>query len=117
MRSATGFTVVELVVALLMLTIGILGLLTVAGPVSHVVEEGRYYSRVVSLASGQLERQLATGCDVASAGELGVSTDSIAWSVSTDASGARWVMVVVSGRTRFGTHVDTFTTVSDCWIR
>ena len=117
MKPTNGFTVVELVVALSLLTIGIVGLLTVAGRVSHVVEEGRYYSRVVSLASGQLEQQLANGCEVASAGELDANTDSIAWSLSTDASGALWMTVVVSGRTRVGTHVDTFTTVSDCWMQ
>jgi Tfp pilus assembly protein PilV len=116
MRSATGFTVVELVVALSLLTIGVLGLLTVAARVSRVVAEGQYYSRVGSLASGQLEQQLAIGCGAATAGELDASSASFAWTLSTDASGLRWMTVIVSGRTRVGTHVDTFTTVSDCWM-
>lgn len=116
MRSATGFTVVELVVALSLLTMGVLGLLTVAARVYRVVEEGQYYSRVGSLASGQLEQQLAIGCDAAAAGDPDANSAAVAWTLSTDESGVRWMTVVVSGRTRVGTHVDTFTTVLDCWM-
>jgi hypothetical protein len=116
-RAATGFTIVELMVAFSILTIGVLGLISVAARVFGLVEEGRYYGRIVSLASGQLEQQLALGCDTTLGGELDTRDALIRWSTATDASGARWMTVAVAGRTRLGTHVDTLAMVSGCSMR
>lgn len=114
MRAATGFTIVELMVAFSILAIGVLGLTSVAARVFYLVEDGRYDNRVVSLVSGQFEQQLAVGCDTSLASDLDASDPLITWSSAVDASGARWMTIVVAGRTRLGAHIDTLSRVSAC---
>jgi type IV pilus modification protein PilV len=113
-KSVAGFTILEVLIALLILAVGVLGLVSVAANASRLVAEGRYYSQAVAVASGQLERLHAAGCDANSTGELDEAEALVTWSASGDASTVRWVTVVVAGRTRVGEHADTFTTRPDC---
>ncbi len=114
MRSLAGFTLVELMVAFSILTIAVLGLLSVAVRVSHIVTEGRYYSHVAAVAFGQLEQLRPTGCGDAITGELDTGKELLNWFSAGNHEMGPWNAVVVEGRTILGTHADTLTTASQC---
>ena len=65
MTSERGFTIAEILVAILVLTIGLLGLVTTAGLVTRMIGQGQRYSEVSNFASERFELLRAQGCPAA----------------------------------------------------
>ena len=68
MTRERGFTTVEAMVAVLVLTVGLLGLVTNSAMVTRMVAGGRQTGAVAALAQQRLEQLRATGCAVQAAG-------------------------------------------------
>jgi prepilin-type N-terminal cleavage/methylation domain-containing protein len=106
-----GFTLVELMVAVLVLTVGLLGLLGAAASTIRVVGEGDRTVAAAYHAASRIDRLSALGCDNASNGADTVETIySIAWTVAGDAaSRVRPVMLTVQyPGTKGQVRADTF---------
>jgi len=69
MPGARGFTIVEAVVALLILNVGLLGLATTAGAVTRMIRQGRSATVAAALGSARIETVRAEGCSAAGGSE------------------------------------------------
>jgi prepilin-type N-terminal cleavage/methylation domain-containing protein len=101
----SGFSLVELLIALVLLTIGLLGLLSTTAAVTRMIGRARRLELDASFAGARLERARAAACAAPAPGmELkyrgGTLLDSLAWEFSDGGEG-HW-RVIVRARSRGG---------------
>jgi prepilin-type N-terminal cleavage/methylation domain-containing protein len=112
-----GFTLVELLIAMIVLTVGLLGLLGAAASTIRVMGEGDRTVAAAYHASGKIDELAALGCDNVTGGSATVEASyNLSWTVAGDASSqVRPLMLVaqypgVRGQVR----ADTFETGIPC---
>jgi len=117
LNADSGFTLVELMVAMLVLTVGLLGMLGAAATTIRVIGEGDRTVGAAYHASGRIDELTALGCDNVAAGTATVdAVYKLSWTVAGDAtSKVRPLMMVaeypgVKGQVR----ADTFETGIPC---
>lgn len=120
MNNARGFTVVEVVIAIVILSLGILGLVSTAAQVTRMVGQGARYSQAGALATERFEQLRATTCASMTSGSETRGGYYIRWSVSSSSSNdgvdSRQVILQVVSPTVQGSRsrTDNFTTVIPC---
>jgi prepilin-type N-terminal cleavage/methylation domain-containing protein len=62
MNAKRGFTIVEVLVAIIVLTVGLLGLVTTAALVTRMIGRGQRASVAAAFAGQRMERLRVTGC-------------------------------------------------------
>jgi prepilin-type N-terminal cleavage/methylation domain-containing protein len=62
MRARGGFTIVEVVVALMVVSVGVLGMLGTAALVTRMLARGRWVSSASQIAASRLERLRPAAC-------------------------------------------------------
>jgi len=80
MRGQLGMTIIEVLVALLVLTVGLLGTVAAAGAAARLIADGHRHTRLAAAATGILEELHDTGC-VATDGDRVVAPFEFAWTV------------------------------------
>ncbi len=105
-----GFTLVELVVAVTVLAVGLLGLSATAGVVASRMNAALLETRVTTRAQAALEGLLAGEPDVPSTGEAERGRLETSWLAS--GAGLREVRVVVEGRLAGSDAADTLVTLA-----
>ena len=108
-----GFTLVELVVAVMVLTIGILGLTATVGVVGRNMRVSYVETQVRARARAQMERLLAGNRDSLVSGDLQQQGSQVSWQVT--GIGPRQIWLVA--RKRMGQHevADTLATLVADW--
>jgi type IV pilus modification protein PilV len=110
-----GFTIIEVLVAVLVLAIGIIGLMTTAALVTRMIGQGERYSQASTMAAEQFEVFRSQRCASLAAGTATRGAFTLNWTVQNAAGGrARSVQVVVVSPTTRGTRADTFATTIGC---
>ncbi|PYO93168.1 MAG: hypothetical protein DMD62_10840 [Gemmatimonadetes bacterium] len=61
-KSKSGFTIIEVIIAIIVLTVGVLGLVTTAALVTRMIARGQRSAVASSFASRRLERQRIAAC-------------------------------------------------------
>lgn len=118
--SERGFTIVEVLVAVLILTVGLLGLASSAAMVTRMIGQGGMYSESATLAVQQAEilRSQSQRCAGLLDGSRAEGRYTIEWDVgaaTTTVSDAVEVHVFVTApRAGQAARVDTFTTLIPC---
>jgi prepilin-type N-terminal cleavage/methylation domain-containing protein len=92
-RNHRGFTLVELVVAILVITIGVIGLASTAGAVTRQMGGGRRMLIASSVARARLEWFAAQNCTTVTTGSATTRGIAETWTVT---QGARSVSVQLS---------------------
>ncbi|HVE78649.1 MAG TPA: prepilin-type N-terminal cleavage/methylation domain-containing protein [Gemmatimonadaceae bacterium] len=117
-----GFTLVELIVAIMVLSIGLLGLAGSAAVLTRQINGGARMTVAASVARDRFEVLRARPCNTlpgqsGSAVTRGISES---WRVTANTIGGRTasynVVNVVSWHTTKGSHTRTFTTLIPCAI-
>ncbi|HUQ83919.1 MAG TPA: prepilin-type N-terminal cleavage/methylation domain-containing protein [Gemmatimonadaceae bacterium] len=111
MRS--GFTLVELVVAIVILTIGLLALAATAGIVASHVGDGGRLTGAAHAARSVIDSLAGQPCARLTSGSSAPGGVVVSWAVSTDSSAAT-VNLTVGSRLRRGRRRDTFQAVVPC---
>lgn len=120
MSDRRGFTIIEVLVAVLVLTVGLLGLASGAATVTRMIGSGQAYSESAVLAGQQIEilRSQWRSCATMANGSTTKGMYQVQWVVSTPttaANPARRVSVMVTvPRAGQLARVDTFTTTIPC---
>jgi len=105
MKREQGFTLVEVIIAILVLTVGLLGLVTSAALVTRMIGRGQHSAVAAQYAQRRLEMLRVTGCkSQASGSEVwtrgGTAVDSIAWHFTqwdlANQTAKHWQVVVLS---------------------
>jgi len=61
-KNQRGFTIIEIIIAIIVLTVGVLGLVTTAALVTRMIARGQRSATAAAFASRRLERMRAAGC-------------------------------------------------------
>lgn len=112
-KSRAGFTLVEVVVAILLLSVGGLALAGSAAVMARRMAETARSEAAVSVGRSRAEISFATPCGALAGGNervLGVRSD---WSVSASA-GSTDISQRITYPTRRGDHFDDFLTAAPC---
>ena len=115
MKNRGGFTITEVLVAVLVLTVGVLGLASTAAAVTGLMTQGKVFSEATALAAERLEILRSTSCDRMTSSSETRGRYTVAWRVTPVVLGkANTVTVVVLSPTKDGSRTDTFTTTISC---
>jgi len=113
MKGERGFTIVEILVAIMILTVGVLGLVTTAGLVTRMIGQGQRFTVASALANERIELLRAAGCPATGTGSETRGAYTIAWTVG-DLGRGRSLSVTVQSPTTRGTRSDVFASVQFC---
>ena len=118
MKQEAGFTIIEVLIAVVILSVGLLGLASTAGYVTRMIGQGNRFTQASTLASKQLELLRAGGCTTMANGSSATGRFRVAWTVTTLNTGsqrtANQVQVTVTSPTNYGTRTDSFTGMILC---
>jgi Tfp pilus assembly protein PilV len=64
-KNQGGFTIIEIIIAIIVLTVGILGMVTTAALVTRMIARGQRSASASAFAGRRLERMRAAACDAA----------------------------------------------------
>ena len=76
MKNERGFTIVEVIVAIIVLTVGLLGLVTTSALVTRMIARGQRSNNAATFAARRLEILRATACRARAAGKDTLTTQS-----------------------------------------
>ena len=114
-RDRAGFTIIEVLVAIIVLTIGLLGLVSTVGLVTRMISQGQRYTAASTLASERFEILRAQGCPATGSGAETRAPYAIAWTVTDVAGGkGRQLAVAVTSPTARGPRTYNFSTTHYC---
>lgn len=109
-----GFSLVELMVAIMILTVGILGLAATAGGVQRMVGWGARFSGSAAVANAKLEQLRGTPCSsLAASGTATQGIYDLSWTVASSGN-LRTFSLSVSYPNGRSTRVETFETQRSC---
>jgi type II secretory pathway component PulJ len=118
-RAAPGFTLLEILIALLVLTMGVLGLAATLGPTAALAARGKSAGRAALILASRLgqlrtEHQAAGGCTGPAPGSL-VHASGIreSWTVATDSALVR-VTIRVAVPAPSGLRLDSLRSTLPC---
>ena len=112
-RDRKGFTLVELMVAMMLFAIGMLALASSSAAVVRQMGEGSRMSIAASVAQTRIERLRTANCTAASNGTATTRGITEAWTVSPQARSAEIVVVVGYATTR-GNKTKTYRSMVPC---
>ena len=114
MKQLNGFTLIELVIAMFVLTVGLLCLISSSVMITRLVTNGDSYAEATVGAVGRLELWRGTRCGVAVA-SLESADDGIVSLGQQPADGAiQRATMAVTTRLARGVRVDTFSVTGGC---
>lgn len=112
--SRSGFTIVELIVAMLMLTIGLLGLAGVGAVVLKQMKGGTYQTIAASIAQSRFEQLEGDPCTSITSGSATVRGMAETWTVADLGLRAKTVYDTVAFESSSGTKKVGIHTVVAC---
>jgi prepilin-type N-terminal cleavage/methylation domain-containing protein len=113
LRPRAGYTLIELIVALIVFTVGGLGLVATSAVIGGELTANAVRERAGRLAASRLEI-LTAECRTATAGQETVGGINSEWSVSFPDSSRVSLLESVSYTTRRGTRTDTYRATQPC---
>lgn len=119
MNRERGFTIIEVLIAVLILTVGLLGLVSSGALVTRMIAQGNRFTETSTVANRQFEtfrsQWAGTNCAGAGSGSTTTLGFKLTWNVTSVAAGkARQVQLVVSTPTGRGTRTDTLYRTIPC---
>jgi len=115
MKTERGFTIVEVLVAVMILSVGLMGLVTTAGLVTRMIGQGQRYTEASALANERIEILRSQKCPAAGSGTETRGAFTVSWRIVEVAGGkGRNSQVVVQPPTTRGNRTATFQTVQFC---
>ena len=121
-RSRSGFTLIEVLVAVTLLSVGVVAMASSAGMVNRMVGRGKVDTRAAQLATLKLDSLRVSAYSttprctaLANGGPDAIGNVSLSWTVAIAATGTgRDVSVSASYATPQGTHTEALTTYIEC---
>ena len=115
MQGRSGFTIIEIMVAMLVLTVGLLALAGSAALVTRMVTQGHLDTEASTVAAQRFEILRSQPCDSISGDTATMGPHATTWTVTTIANGrARQVTVQVASPTTRGSRSRDYATTIFC---
>ena len=113
-RNGGGFTLIEVIVAIFLLTLGLLGFLSSAALIARMAAEGRGYTKESAWVATQVEARRSLGCSGIAGGVWSEGGLSGVWSLGSVNNGIVDGQVIVSNVTWSRSRIDTFAMTIPC---
>ena len=113
-KSRAGFTLVELLVAMIIFAVGILGLAATAGSVTRMMGGARRQTIAAQVAQSRIERLRAAPCTALTGGTETVRGITSTWTVQSVTRGVNITETVTFATSRGGTRSRTYNTTLSC---
>jgi type II secretion system protein I len=112
--SRAGFTLVELLVAMMVFAVGMLALAATAGSVTRMMGGARRQTIASTVAQSRLERIRSSPCAALTSGSDTVRGVISRWTISTIPRGVNVTETVIFPTSRGGTRTKTYNTSLSC---
>jgi type IV pilus modification protein PilV len=110
-----GFSLPEVVVALLVLAVGLLGVASTAGVAFRMVGQGQRDTQAAVLANHGLETLRSRPCESLKDSSAAYGRFAVRWTVTSIAGGsARAIVLTINSPSGKGVRTDTVTTTITC---
>ncbi len=110
-----GFTILEVLMAVLVLSLGLVGITGATASTTRMIAAGRWHVRASALGMRLVESQRSGACPPVGAGEAVEGPLRARWTISAAAGGrARLVVAVVETPGSGGAGVDTIAATIGC---
>jgi prepilin-type N-terminal cleavage/methylation domain-containing protein len=113
-RNRNGFTVVEVIIAIVILSVGIISLAGTAALVTRMVAQGQRYTEAAQLANRRFEILRGMSCDSLQAGSVTSGRFVEQWTITTVGTNGRTLSLIVQSPTGTRVRADTFSTTRFC---
>jgi type IV pilus assembly protein PilV len=113
-KPRAGFTLVELLVAMIIFAVGMLGLAATAGSVTRMMGGARRQTIAAQVAQSRIERLRASPCTALTGGSETVRGVTNIWTVTAVTRGVNVTDSVVFATSRGGTRSRVYKTTLSC---
>ncbi len=111
----TGFTIIEVIVAILILTVGLVALASTAGLVTRMIGQSKRFEAAAELAAERIELIRAdTACPSLGSGSATSGANTVAWSVTSFGRGEQIQVIVTWPVSAGNSRADTFNAFYSC---
>jgi type IV pilus assembly protein PilV len=97
-RSRHGFTIIELMIAIVVLSIGVLGLAGTSAMVSRMIGGAAQQTIAANVAASRFERMRSRQCSAITSGSATLRGTTETWTVSTVGTALKFVVDTVAWR-------------------
>jgi len=97
-RSRHGFTIIELMIAIVVLSIGVLGLAGTSAMVSRMIGGAAQQTIAANVAASRFERMRSRQCSAITSGSAALRGTTETWTVSTVGTALKFVVDTVAWR-------------------
>lgn len=111
--NARGFSLIELMIAVMILTVGVLGVAGSARVVTQMTGSGARYGASAAVASSRFEQLRAADCSTVASGSATTGRFAEKWTVTT-AGMLRTVTLTITYNNGTKTRTDVFSTMISC---
>lgn len=117
MRNDGGFTIIEVLIAVVLLTVGVLAMVTTAAQTTRMITQGQIDTEATALAARQFEVLRSGPCPAdGAAGDTIMGPFSLKWTAAQMGSTGRSVTVEVMQPTMRGPATRSYSTTLFCGI-
>jgi prepilin-type N-terminal cleavage/methylation domain-containing protein len=110
-----GFTIIEVMISILILTVGLLAMASTAGLVTRMIGQSKRFEAAAELAAERIELIVADPtCPLIGSGSATSGANTVAWRVTAFGRGERIQVIVNWPLSAGNTRADTFHTVYSC---
>ena len=113
MKTRKGFSLIELMVAILILTVGLLGLAATSAVATQMIGAGGRHTLAASVAQSRFEMLRRGSCATLSGGSISTRGVSETWQIDSVRASA-FITATVTYHTRRGPRTQVFRTVRPC---
>ena len=115
MKNEKGFTIIEVIIAVIVLSVGLLGLASTSALVTRMIAQGHRYTEIAAMGQGKLEELRVVNCTLMTPGSEIQGKYVVAWTTVSIAGGDG--MLIASGvqsPTGTGYRWDVFSSIVSC---
>lgn len=113
-RARNGFTVIEVIIAIMILSVGIIALVSTAAMATRMIGQGQRYTEAAQMANRRFEILRAMPCDSLAAGADTTDRFTERWTITAVGSGGQRLNLMVQSPTANGFRTDSFSTTRFC---
>lgn len=115
MKNEKGFTIIEVIIAVIVLSVGLLGLASTSALVTRMIAQGHRYTEIAAMGQGKLEELRVVDCTSMTSGSETQGKYVITWTNSSIADGyGMLIEATVQSPTGSGYRSDVFSSIISC---